>query len=73
LIITVVEGFLPLWMGILLECLVGSLAIGAATLPFLHSRPTVATASIGGYIPPPSPVFTPPSAPPPPGPPAVPQ
>lgn len=72
-IITVIEAILPLWMGIVLESIVSALAIGAAMLPFLRSR-QLATISAGGeYIPPPTPVFTPPSAPPPSGPPAVPQ
>jgi len=72
LIITVVEGFVPLWMGIVLEACVGAVAIGGAMLPFLRSR-YAAAAPAGGYMPPPQPVFTPPSPPPPPGPPAVPQ
>jgi hypothetical protein len=71
-IITVIEAVLPLWMGIVLESIVSALAIGAAMLPFLRSRPLV-TISSGEYIPPPTPVFTPPSVPPPSGPPAVPQ
>jgi hypothetical protein len=71
-IITVLEGVLPLWMGIVLEALVSSIAIGAAMLPFLKSRQLV-TMTTAGYVPPPTPVFTPPSPPPPSGPPAVPQ
>jgi hypothetical protein len=71
-IITVLEGVLPLWMGIVLEACVGAVAIGAAMLPFLKPRQLVA-ASHATYIAPPQPVFTPPSPPPPSGPPAVPQ
>jgi hypothetical protein len=71
-IITVLEAVVPLWMGILIEALVGSIAIGAATLPFLHQR-KYAIAGPATYMPPPQAVFTPPSPPPPPGPPAVPQ
>jgi hypothetical protein len=72
LIITVLEAFLPLWMGIVAEACVSAIAIGAAMLPFLRPRHAVAAAGVG-YMPPPQPVFTPPSPPPPPGPPAVPQ
>lgn len=71
-IITVIEGVLPLWMGIVLEACVSAIAIGAATLPVLRSR-NLATVTPPGYIAPPRPVFTPPSPPPPSGPPAVPQ
>jgi hypothetical protein len=76
IIITVIEAFLPLWMGIVLEACVSCVAIGAALVPFLGTRrwsTTVAAAPGGVYVPPPTPVFTPPSPPPPPGPPAVPQ
>lgn len=72
LIITVVEAVIPLWMGIVLEACVSAIAIGAAMLPFLRGR-QLATVGAGTYMPPPTPVFTPPSAPPPSGPPAVPQ
>lgn len=71
-IITVLEGVLPLWMGIVLEACVGAVAIGASMLPFMRPR-HLAAATYPGYVPPPQPVFTPPSPPPPSGPPAVPQ
>jgi hypothetical protein len=71
-IITVLEAILPLWIGIVLEALVSSIAIGAAMLPFLKSRQLTPIAP-AGYMAPPTPVFTPPSPPPPSGPPAVPQ
>jgi hypothetical protein len=73
LIITVVEGFLPLWMGIVLEACVSAVAIGAAMLLLAGVRRYTVTTAPAGYVPPPTPVFTPPSPPPPPGPPAVPQ
>ena len=71
-IITVVEALLPLWMGIVTEGIVSAVALGAAMLPVLRSR-QLAMAAPSGYVPPPTPVFTPPSPPPPSGPPAVPQ
>ncbi len=72
LIITVVEAIVPLWMGIVAEACVSAVALGAAMLPVLKSR-QIAVTTAGTYMPPPTPVFTPPSPPPPPGPPAVPQ
>ena len=63
-IITVVEAVLPLWMGIVIEACVSALAIGAAMLPALRGR-ALAAATHSGYVPPPTPVFTPPSPPPP--------
>lgn len=72
-IFTVLEAIVPMWMGIVFEACISCLAIGAALLPFAQRRQHVFVAPAGSYIPPPAPVFTPPSPPPPPGPPAVPQ
>jgi hypothetical protein len=79
LIITVLEGIAPIWVGIVLEALLSALAIGAATLTILNkeSWPRMnsgAPPPPGTYAgPAPSPVFAPPGPPPPPGPPAIPQ
>ncbi|HXW76100.1 MAG TPA: hypothetical protein VEJ20_01690 [Candidatus Eremiobacteraceae bacterium] len=73
LIITGLEALLPLALGIVLEVFVGSISIGAAVLPLLHLKPQTITVGAFGYNPPPTPIYTPPTAPPPPGPPAVPQ
>jgi hypothetical protein len=79
LIITVLEGIAPIWVGIVLEALLSALAIGAATLTILNkeSWPRMSSGAPpppGTYAgPPPSPVFAPPGPPPPPGPPAIPQ
>jgi hypothetical protein len=79
LIITVLEGIAPIWVGIVLEACLSALAIGAATLTILNkeSWPRMnsgAPPSPGTYAgPPPPPVFAPPGPPPPPGPPAIPQ
>jgi hypothetical protein len=79
LIITVLEGIAPIWVGIVLEACLSALAIGAATLTILNkeSWPRMtsgAPPAPGSYAgPPPSPVFAPPGPPPPPGPPAIPQ
>jgi hypothetical protein len=79
LIITVLEGIAPIWVGIVLEALLSALAIGAATLTILNkeSWPRMTSGAPpppGTYAgPPPSPVFAPPGPPPPPGPPAIPQ
>jgi len=79
LIITVLEGIAPIWVGIVLEACLSALAIGAATLTLLNKeswpRMTAgAPPSAGTYAgPPPPPVFAPPTPPPPPGPPAIPQ
>ena len=71
-IITVVEALLPLWMGIVTEACVSSVALGAAMLPLLRSRHLAAFSHAGSYTAPPKPVYTPPAPPPPSGPPAVP-
>ena len=71
-IITVVEALLPLWMGIVTEACVSSIALGAAMLPLLRSRHLAALSPAGSYTAPPTPVYTPPAPPPPSGPPAVP-
>lgn len=79
LIITVLEGIAPIWVGIVLESCLSALAIGAATLtllnketwPHLHAGSTPTPGTYAGPIP--QPVFTPPTPPPPPGPPAIPQ
>jgi hypothetical protein len=79
LIITVLEGIAPIWVGIVLESCLSALAIGAATLTLLNkeSWPHLnagASPTPGTYAgPPPGPVFAPPTPPPPPGPPAIPQ
>lgn len=79
LIITVLEGIAPIWVGIVLEACLSALAIGAATLTLLNkeSWPRMgagATPTAGTYAGPiPQPMFTPPTPPPPPGPPAIPQ
>ena len=79
LIITVLEGIAPIWVGIVLESCLSALAIGAATLTLLNkeSWPHLnagAPPAPGTYAgPPPGPMFAPPTPPPPPGPPAIPQ
>jgi hypothetical protein len=79
LIITVLEGIAPIWVGIVLESCLSALAIGAATLTLLNreSWPRMnvgAPPTPGTYAGPiPQPVFSPPTPPPPPGPPAIPQ
>jgi hypothetical protein len=79
LIITVLEGIAPIWVGIVLEACLSALAIGAATLTILNKeswpRMTSGTPPPPGTYagPAPSPVFAPPGPPPPPGPPAIPQ
>lgn len=78
LIITVLEGIAPLWLGIVLEAIVSALAIGSAMLPLLNKQgwphATFATPPPGSpqMSPPPAPVYAPPTAPPPSGPPAIP-
>jgi hypothetical protein len=79
LIITVLEGIAPIWVGIVLEACLSALAIGAATLTLLNKEnwPHMSAGTPpppGTYAGPiPSPVFAPPGPPPPPGPPAIPQ
>ncbi|MDQ2817343.1 MAG: hypothetical protein M3T49_03920 [Candidatus Eremiobacteraeota bacterium] len=74
-IITGVEAIVGLALGIILECALGALAIGAAALPLLRKRfipiGPVAYAPQGAYPPHPQ-TFAPPPNPPPTGPPAVP-
>jgi hypothetical protein len=78
LIITVLEGIAPLWLGIVLEAIVSALAIGSAMLPLLNRQgwphPTFSAPPPAGtqMNPPPGPIYAPPSAPPPSGPPAIP-
>ena len=78
LIITVLEGIAPIWVGILLEAIVSALAIGAAMLPLLNRQnwphTSISSPPPGMTAPPPSPgpVYAPPTPPPPPGPPAIP-
>ncbi len=78
LIITVLEGIAPLWLGIVLEAMLSALAIGSAMLPLLNRQQwpyaNLSSPPPSGtpYVPPPGPVFAPPTPPPPPGPPAIP-
>jgi hypothetical protein len=78
LIITVLEGIAPLWLGIVLEAIVSALAIGSAMLPLLNRQgwphPTFSAPPPAGtqMNPPPGPIYAPPTAPPPSGPPAIP-